>query len=250
MTSKTIKTILFASLIAGVIIPLLGMQNAHAESEVVVIAGPEPEIQQLLDRSMDPNISKQEEQQITKELNALGVPTKEQLEKDKEFWTQKVFDKAQQKLLKEQVKDEKKTNNVMNSFLENNVLTVNCSFCPPNTNAAFWSGFWYDCGKSYMCSAQTTQWLVIPQGSTKNIIFYITFPLQQTGVQGWYYAQGPNGSSNVSWTGTLELYPIGISQSASYSQDIDPSVFKQYLKVNNNPPNTQVKFIYSVSSVV
>jgi len=198
------------------------------ETVKITSTPPSKEIQKLLDRSMSPTMAINEQHEITKQLNDLGIPTTNQLHENPEKWTQMVLEKA----------------------LEENKEQGLCRRdCANNNNMVFFPGFFYDCGRLYQCSNSVSYWASVDQKQSRAITFNMKFSENSPSVTGWYYAKATTGTSNADWTDIFSVYPAGFERLHNYDENASSSKLKMLETVNNNRQSSRIGFVFSVHSV-
>ncbi len=207
----------------------------------VAVQQPSDEILALLELS-ETETDIQEQERIKDELNALGVPTTEQLDSNFEYWTLK---SSYTKLAEDPFVE--KTNQEITLATYQSVQCPGCN--PEPDKVAYFPGYWYDCGLAYQCSASVSSWVLVEELQSRSITFHNTSPESNPSVRGWYYVQGPQDSTLVDWDDIYIVNPTGFDERHYYVEDVNPSKLKLMPVINNVQQSHQVGFVFTVHSI-
>ena len=169
MITKNTKIILFASLIAVMILPFSMTDSVYAESRSDKIERLGNEGKNLKEKiDIEKNSVKKEKlnddlKELKINMKAIGIPTIEEYESDKQYWR----DIAVQHHLDEldRIEKDSKKNNIQNvSYTQ-----VDCSDCDDdNQIVKFQTAYGYDCYLVWTCHAYAPVWAYLSDGETKS----------------------------------------------------------------------------------
>lgn len=255
--NKTTKTILFASLIAAMILPVTMADSAFAETrddKIQRLGNEGKNLKEKITIERDSDKKERFEQdfeELKSQMRAIGIPTVEEYESDKSYWR----DISVQNHLNEldRIKEASKRDNMRNvSYTE-----IQCSSCGDDDNkvAQFQTAYAYDCYVIWTCNAYAPSWVYLSDGQSNSQV--LTVGSDHSWIDPFWLVSG-NQQMNITYTyhhvnyddGGSQIgntYSNGDVQYISSSSDVD-TVSKSD-RVSSPRANYSVDTQWTISSI-